>query len=118
MSRSPFAKIAALIVGLALPLSIAAPASAAVTTQRDVEEQIANLDLEANELHDRLADVDTELLTELETKLDELRNHGLDNSDLAALAAGEDVAGVNSGLIDGLLSPSSTWSRSCSRPWD
>lgn len=102
-SNGLFVKIAVFIVGIALPLSIAAPASAAVTTSRAVEQELATLDVTVDELRQRFAEVDPGLVDELDNQLTELRSYGLGLQDLDSLAAGETVNGVNPSLLSGLL---------------
>lgn len=103
MSKGLFVKIAAFIVGLALPLCIAAPASATVVAHRTLDDFITELTADPAAFADRMARVEPGLVKELDAQLAELRSFGLSSSDLSALAAGETVNGVNPSLLDGLL---------------
>lgn len=103
MSKGLLVKIAAFIVGLALPLCIAAPASASVTASRTLDDYIAELTADPAALQERFGQVETGLVEELDAQLSELHSFGLSTHDLDALAAGETVNGVHPSLLDGLL---------------
>lgn len=103
MSKGLLVKIAAFVVGLALPLCIAAPASASVTASRTLDDYIAELTADPAAFSERLTQVDTGLVDELDVKLTELHSFGLSTQDLDSLAAGETVNGVDPSLLDGLL---------------